>query len=236
TMTLTQEAEPPRNKGVIGVVERAAGKVKIQKQDKFKFSAIKAFLEKHLDFGNTHFIQTILKVISHLKSLFNTQQGDIHTNTIEGFWGIFKRAFIGSYHQLSKKYLERYIEECCFKYNNRNNPNTFDLIIQNGLLRTASLELMFLLKNPNRYADGEVYTQSECLNNELIKKHLRTANPENVIVIKNNTFWIVEAKREHKQIEQAIKECKSYCNLLNKTKILAPFFSAVAGNDNDSYV
>ena len=97
-------------------------------------------------------------------------------------------------------------------------------------------ELGWNVKNPNRYADGEVYTQGECLKNELIKKHLKTVKPENVIVIKNNTFWIVEAKSEHKQIEQAIKECKSYCNLLNKTKILAPFFSAVAGNDNDSYV
>lgn len=97
-------------------------------------------------------------------------------------------------------------------------------------------DLGWNVKNPNRYADGEVYTQGECLNNELIKKHLKTVKPENIIVVKNNTFWIVEAKREHKQIEQAIKECKTYCNLLNKTKILAPFFSAVAGNDNDSYV
>lgn len=97
-------------------------------------------------------------------------------------------------------------------------------------------ELGWNVKNPNRYADGEVYTQGECLNNELIKKHLKTLKPENIIVVKNNTFWVVEAKSEHKQIEQAIKECKNYCNLLNKTKILAPFFSAVAGNDNDSYV
>jgi type I restriction-modification system DNA methylase subunit len=97
-------------------------------------------------------------------------------------------------------------------------------------------ELGWNVKNPNRYADGEVYTQGECLNNELIKKHLKTLKPENIVVVKNNTFWVVEAKSEHKQIEKAVKECKNYCNLLNKTKILAPFFSAVAGNDNDSYV
>lgn len=97
-------------------------------------------------------------------------------------------------------------------------------------------ELGWNVKNPNRYADGEVYTQGECLNNELIKKHLKTLKPENIVVVKNNTFWVIEAKSEHKQIEKAVKECKNYCNLLNKTKILAPFFSAVAGNDNDSYV
>ena len=91
-------------------------------------------------------------------------------------------------------------------------------------------------KNPNKYADGEVYTQGECLNNDIIKKHLKTLKPENVVIVKNNTFWIVEAKSEHKQLEKAIKEGKDYCKLLNKTKILAPFFSAVVGNDNDSYL
>ena len=75
-------------------------------------------------------------------------------------------------------------------------------------------ELGWNVKNPNRYADGEVYTQGECLNNELIKKHLKTLKPENIVIVKNNTFWVVEAKSEHKQIEQAIKECKNYCNLL----------------------
>ncbi len=62
-------------------------------------------------------------------------RGDVHTNTIEGFWGIFKRAFIGSYHQLSKKYLQAYIEECCFKYNNRFNKDVFDLVINNSVSR-----------------------------------------------------------------------------------------------------
>ncbi len=130
-----------QKQGVIGVVERATGRVKIQKQDKFKFTDIKAFLEKHLDFGNTHLYTDDFKGYIPFKRLLQHStvnhsqgeytRGDVHTNTIEGFWGIFKRAFIGSYHQLSKKYLERYIEECCFKYNNRNNPNTFDLIIKN---------------------------------------------------------------------------------------------------------
>lgn len=72
------------------------------------------------------------------------------------------------------------------------------------------------IKNPNRYPDGEVYTQNECLHNELLKEGLKRLKPENVIVVKTNTFWVIEAKPEHKQINQAIKECKNYCNLLNK--------------------
>jgi type I restriction enzyme M protein len=92
------------------------------------------------------------------------------------------------------------------------------------------------VKNPNRYEDGEVYTQGECLNNSIIKEHLQTLKPENIVAVKTNIFWVIEAKPQHKQLEQAIKECKDYCKLLNKTKILAPLFSAVVGNDNNSYI
>ena len=55
--------------------------------------------------------------------------GAIHTNTIEGFWSIFKRSIVGSYHKVSEKYLPLYIAECQFKYNNRDNPNIFGLAI-----------------------------------------------------------------------------------------------------------
>jgi transposase-like protein len=55
--------------------------------------------------------------------------GAVHTQTIEGFWSIFKRSIVGSYHKVSEKYLPLYIAECQFKYNNRDNPNIFGLAI-----------------------------------------------------------------------------------------------------------
>lgn len=97
-------------------------------------------------------------------------------------------------------------------------------------------EIGWNVKNPNRYADGEVYTQGECLNSEIIKNHLKSVKPENIVIVKTNIFWVIEAKPQHKQLEQAIKECKDYCKLLNKTKILAPLFSAVVGDENNSYI
>lgn len=42
-----------------------------------------------------------------------------HTNGLEGFWSHFKRAFHGTYHQLSKKHLNRYVEEFSGKHNIR---------------------------------------------------------------------------------------------------------------------
>ena len=51
--------------------------------------------------------------------------GAVHTQTIEGFWSIFKRSIVGSYHKVSEKYLPLYIAECQFKYNNRFNADIF---------------------------------------------------------------------------------------------------------------
>jgi transposase-like protein len=46
--------------------------------------------------------------------------GDIHTNTIEGFWSLVKRGIGGVYHSVSKKYLQTYLDEYAFRYNRRN--------------------------------------------------------------------------------------------------------------------
>jgi transposase-like protein len=55
--------------------------------------------------------------------------GAIHTNTIEGFWSLFKRSIVGSYHKVSRKYLPLYIAEAQFRYNNRKNPDIFGAAI-----------------------------------------------------------------------------------------------------------
>jgi transposase len=47
--------------------------------------------------------------------------GNIHTNTIEGFWSLVKRGIGGVYHSVSRKYLQAYLDEFSFRYNRRNN-------------------------------------------------------------------------------------------------------------------
>ena len=37
--------------------------------------------------------------------------GDIHTNSVEGFWSLIKRGIGGVYHSVSKKYLQTYLDE-----------------------------------------------------------------------------------------------------------------------------
>ena len=46
-------------------------------------------------------------------------KGDIHTNTIEGYFSILKRGINGVYQHVSKKHLQRYLHEFDFRYNTR---------------------------------------------------------------------------------------------------------------------
>lgn len=57
--------------------------------------------------------------------------GDVHTNTIEGFWSLLKRGIGGNYHAVSTKWLQSYVDEYVFRYNNRtaNGRGMFDAML-----------------------------------------------------------------------------------------------------------
>jgi transposase-like protein len=52
-------------------------------------------------------------------------RGNVHTNSIENAWSLFKRSVIGSYHKISKKHLDAYLDEFEWRFNNRENPYLF---------------------------------------------------------------------------------------------------------------
>lgn len=51
--------------------------------------------------------------------------GTVHTNTIESFWSLLKRGVMGTYHNVSRKYLPLYLNEFMFRHNNRGNADMF---------------------------------------------------------------------------------------------------------------
>jgi transposase-like protein len=61
--------------------------------------------------GYTH------KRINHSEKVY--VMGDIHTNTVEGFWSLVKRGISGVYHQVGSHYLQSYLNEYTFRYNRR---------------------------------------------------------------------------------------------------------------------
>ena len=56
-------------------------------------------------------------------------RGDVHSGTIDGYWGLLKRGVIGSFHQISVKHLHRYLSEFQFRWNNRKSQEIFALVI-----------------------------------------------------------------------------------------------------------
>lgn len=65
--------------------------------------------------------------------------GDVHTNTVENVWSLFKRSVIGSYHKVSVKHLDAYLDELEWRFNNRDNPYLFrDTLLK--LIKSGNLE------------------------------------------------------------------------------------------------
>jgi transposase-like protein len=65
-------------------------------------------------------------------------RGEVHTNSLENVWSLLKRSIIGSYHQVSAKHLDAYLDELEFRFNNRENPHMFrdamcKLLVANNL-------------------------------------------------------------------------------------------------------
>jgi transposase-like protein len=52
-------------------------------------------------------------------------RGEIHTQSIDSFWALLKRGIIGTYHNVSKKYLPLYLNEFQWRFNHRKDSDIF---------------------------------------------------------------------------------------------------------------
>ena len=61
--------------------------------------------------------------------------GNVHTNTIEGFWALVKNGIRGVYHSVSPQHLQDYLNEYSFRYNHRDDmqPMFFSFLSRTGL-------------------------------------------------------------------------------------------------------
>jgi len=77
-------------------------------------------------------------------SLEEWVRGDVHTNSVESVWSLFKRSVVGAYHQVSVKHLPAYLDEFEWRFNNRDNHFLFrDTLIK--LLESQNLEYKELI-------------------------------------------------------------------------------------------
>ena len=64
-------------------------------------------------------------------------RGDVHTNTVESAFSLFKRGLMGAFHKISLKHMQRYLDEFSFRFNNRKNPDLFGLTVRRMALAGA---------------------------------------------------------------------------------------------------
>lgn len=130
---------------VIGAAERG-GKVsaKVTDKGKLKGKNLRAFVRERVDVRNAALVTdeytgytNMDKLLPHavIKHSEWYVDGDIHTNSIEGFWALLKRGMFGQYHSVSRRRLQRYVDEFCYRYNLRDEDPEymFDLTIERGL-------------------------------------------------------------------------------------------------------
>ncbi len=58
----------------------------------------------------------------------------IHTNGIESFWAVLKRGVYGVFHNVSVKYMQKYVNEFCFRLNHRDNNEAFASLVELSIM------------------------------------------------------------------------------------------------------
>jgi transposase-like protein len=126
---------------VLGMIQRK-GKIILKVLEKASGNEIKPYIKTKVTSGSTiitdgfggyyglndHFENHI--ILNHSK--YKRSISQYNTSTLEGFWTLVKRSFIGQYHKISRDHLQDYLNELAFKYNNRK-TNMFNLLVINLL-------------------------------------------------------------------------------------------------------
>lgn len=124
---------------VFGIVERETGRVHARHVERATRKTITAEIDEFV--GPTARVMTdesrlyenlTERGFNHQTVIHSTKEwvrGDVHTQSIEGFWGLLKRGVIGTFHQVSVKHLDRYVQEFSYRFNGRKNQELFTLTV-----------------------------------------------------------------------------------------------------------
>ena len=134
---------------VAGAIQRDSGQVRVERIPDIKRHTLHDFIHRTVkdeaeaiytdelkSYMGIEDHDTRHETVSH--SLEKWVVGDVHTNGIEGVWSLFKRSIVGTFHKMSRKHLDRYLEELEWRFNNRNNPHIFPDTLKR-IMNTESL-------------------------------------------------------------------------------------------------
>ena len=113
---------------IVGVRDRATGQVSARAVEITDAVTLREFVREHTKpgaqvYSDGHKAYRGLdgeyrhKAVQHAVGTYVI--GDAHTNAIESFWSMFKRGYVGTYHRMSPKHLDRYAKEFAGRHNQR---------------------------------------------------------------------------------------------------------------------
>jgi transposase-like protein len=124
---------------VVGVIQRG-GDVRAQKSPSRGARALTAFIRESVEPGSQLMTdeyagyKEVGREYEHRKvnhSALQYVEGLTHTNSIENFWSLFKRGLVGSFHKVSDKHIDRYLDEFCYRFNGRHEGQLFQNTLRN---------------------------------------------------------------------------------------------------------
>jgi transposase-like protein len=139
---------PAQKRKVLSLIDRTTGRSRSLVMDSFKKHELWPVLMANID-RNTNIVTDESVIYSNLRPYFrdhasvnhsrgeyvNAEHPVVHTNTIEGFFSIFKRGMKGVYQHCGHHHLNRYLAEFDFRYSNRKALGISDAERADNLLR-----------------------------------------------------------------------------------------------------
>jgi transposase-like protein len=78
------------------------------------------YTDQHIGYEGLDKTKFIHETVNHMQEYV---RGKVHTQGIENFWSLLKRSLSGTYIAVEPYHLDRYLDEQCFRFNNRKNMN-----------------------------------------------------------------------------------------------------------------
>lgn len=123
---------------VVGAVERG-GEIIVKVTQDASSTTLQQLLRSHVQIGTTlytdewkGYVRAERLGYDHITVNHSAKEyvdGAVHTNTIESFWGQLKGSIRGTYHFVSPKYLQSYLNEFSYRYNHRTSDRLFEQMV-----------------------------------------------------------------------------------------------------------
>lgn len=135
---------------VVALVERN-GNVRSKPMDRLTAKNLKSYIKENVD-SDSVIMTDDFKSYNGLENDFNAHyiikhsegeyvRGNVHTNTIEGYFSLLKSGVNSTFHHISKKHLHRYLDEFAFRYNLRKEQD--GKITSTAILQSKGKRLMY---------------------------------------------------------------------------------------------